>query len=455
MKTALPWLLLPLALFGIWLGIDLTDTHLMVRYEPNTALDQWCDVNATFDCTAVARSKYSHISLGEGRADLPVSLPAVGFFAVLALLGAMAGLAANEEKRRKALALAGLVLVPALLFSVYLLGVQAVLGTWCIKCLLMDSAVIGSFVVALLAHGGGLKGLMGDLKPAQTGLIITAVVTGLIINGLYYSSFSDKVAVAEAKAAALDEGDTASADGEGTKIEDLPEAEQQKIREQLQEILEQARAAVGQFYADYSTFPTREFGKNSFDGLKGATDAKVRVVEFADFECPHCQMAAPQIKDIMERYGDKVELVFKNYPLGKKCNDEMTRDMHPDACGAAVAVQCAGRQGQYWEMHDTVFMKARNGDSVNTRNLKKYAATVGLDPNEFEACLTDDSAWEEVRLQVRDGRKAEISGTPAFFVNGVQMPSPHPTFVEAAIRRELLAQGITDLPVDEDRVFGN
>lgn len=459
MKTALPWLLLPLALVGLWLGVDLTDTHLTVRYEPNTALDQWCDVSATFDCTAIARSRFSHISLGEGRAALPVSLPAVGFFVIIALFGMLAGLSSDEEKRRKILALTGLTLTPAILFSVYLLGVQAVLGTWCIKCLLLDAAVIGAFLVALFAHGGGLKGLMADLKPVQTGLLVTAAVTGLIVNGLYYSSFSDKVAIAEAKTAAIDDkggdGSAGDGDGDGTRIEDLPEDEQQKIREQLQEILTQARTAISQFYADYATFPVKELGKNSFDGMKGAADAQVRITEFADFECPHCQMAAPQMKELIERYGDKVELVFKNYPLGKKCNEAMTRDMHPDACGAAVAVQCAGRQGQYWEMHDLVFMKARNGDSVNTRNLKKFAATVGLDPNRFAACLTDDEAWEEVRIQVADGRKAEISGTPAFFVNGVQMPSPHPAFVEAAVRRELIGLGVTDLPPDEDGVFGD
>ncbi len=457
MRNALPWLLLPLALVGIWLGVDLTDTHITVLYEPNTALDQWCDVSATFDCSAVARSKYSHIGLGEGRAALPVSLPAVGFFAVIALLGAMVGLNSDEEKRRKGLALTALVLSPAILFSVYLLVIQGILGTWCIKCLMMDATVIAAFVVALMAHGGGFKGVIDDLKPVQTGLLITSVVLGLVVNGLYYRNFSDKVAIAEAKTAALEDkgGDGSTEDDGGTSIEDLDEDEQAKLRAQLQEILEQARAAIGQFYADYDSFPRKELGKNSFDGVKGAADAKVQIVEFADYECPHCQMAAPQMKELIERYGDKVELVFKNYPLGKKCNEQMSRDMHPDACEAAVATQCAGRQGRYWEMHDIVFMKARNGESVGTRQLKKYAKTVGLDANEFAACLTDDSAWQEVRLQVADGRKAEISGTPAFFVNGVQMPSPHPAFVEASVRRELIALGVTDLPPDEDGVFGN
>ena len=466
MREALPWLLLPLALVGIWLGVDLTDSHFTVRYEPNTDLGQWCDVNATFDCTAVARSKYSHIGLGEGRPALPVSLPAVGFFAVIALLGAIAGITSDSEKRRKTLALIALALVPAIAFSVWLLGVQAfALGTWCIKCLLMDATVFGAFGVAVMAHGGGVSGLKADLMPLPMGLVATAVIGGLIVNGVYYNAFSADVEVAEAKAKALapDGGDHAGhshGEGEGhqdagASIEDLSPEKQEELRKQLAEILEQARTAIKQFYADYDTFPRKELSKNSFDGMKGAADAVVTIVEFADFECPHCQMAAPQMKELIERYGDKVELVFKNYPLGKKCNEQMTRDMHPNACEAAVAVQCAGRQGQYWEMHDKVFVKARNGENVNARNLKKYGETLGLDANLLAACLTDDEVWEEVRLQVADGRNAEINGTPAFFVNGIQMPSPHPAFVEAAVRRELIAAGVTDLPPDEDGVFGN
>lgn len=472
MKSALPWLLIPLALLGVWLGVDLTDTHFTVKYEPNTDMDSWCDVSGTFNCTAVARSKYSHISLGDDAVALPVSLPAVGFFAVLALLGAMAGMASGEEKRRSILAVIGLILVPGLLFGLYLLGVQVfALKTFCIKCLMLDGTVLAAFIIALLAHGGGLGGLFGSLKPLPKSVLMTAVVLGLVVNGGYWSSYSGKAEKQMTKNAAMAEarsggsstgGDHAShdhADGEGHEVEksidDLSPDEQEALKKQLAEILEQARTAIARFYVDYDSFPRKELAANKFDGMKGSTDALVQVVEFADFECPHCQMAAPQVKDIVERYGDKVEVVFKNYPLGKKCNSELSRDIHPDACQAAVAVQCAGRQGQYWPMHDKVFATALDGESIGTRALKKFAGKMGIDKNEFAACLTADDAWEEVREQVADGKAAGITGTPSFFVNGVQMPSPHPAFVEAAIRRELLGLGVTDLPTDQDGVFGN
>ncbi|MCO4772668.1 MAG: thioredoxin domain-containing protein [Deltaproteobacteria bacterium] len=471
MKSALPWLLIPLALLGIWFGMDLTDAHFTVKYEPNTDMDQWCDVSGTFNCTAVARSKYSHISLSEDGTPIPVSLPAVGFFALLALLGGLAGLTSDQEKRNPILALAALVLVPALAFSLYLLAVQVfALKTFCIKCLLLDATVLGAFIVAIVSHGGGMSAVMDSMKRIPKGTLVIALLLGLVVNGVYWSSYSGKVDTQEAKNAAIaaargdskpkdDHAGHGHAAGEGHEeeksLEDLSPAEQEEVKKQLAEILAQARAAIGQFYSEYETFPKKELDLNSFDGVKGSTDALVRVVEFADFECPHCQMAAPQVKDIVERYGDKVEVVFKNYPLGKKCNADLSRDMHPDACEAAVAVQCAGRQGSYWEMHDIVFATAAEGESIGTRRLKKIAEKLNLDKNQFGACLTDDTAWNEVREQVADGKAAGISGTPSFFVNGVQMPSPHPAFVEAAVRRELIAKGVTDLPPDQDGVFGN
>ena len=88
---------------GLWLGVDLTDAHYVVKYQPEASMDQWCDVSGTFNCSEVARSKYSAIPIGDGPA-MPVSVPAVGFFAALGLLALLAGLAGDEERRRKGLA---------------------------------------------------------------------------------------------------------------------------------------------------------------------------------------------------------------------------------------------------------------------------------------------------------------------------------------------------------------
>ena len=469
MRNLAPWILVALALVGLWLGVDLTDAHYVVKYQPEASMDQWCDVSGTFNCSEVARSKYSAIPIGDGPA-MPVSVPAVGFFAALGLLALLAGLAGDEERRRKGLAVIALALVPALGFSFYLLAVQVfALGTYCIKCLLLDGTVLASLIVAIVGHGGGLGGLKDDLTPPSTRDLATAVVVGLLVLVPYCNGYQSKAEVAIAKNAALaaksspksadDHAGHAHAAGEhpdeSQSLEDLSPEQQEEVRKQLQKILEEARAAISKFYDEYDSFPKKELDTNAFDAKKGATNAPVQVIEFADVECPHCQMAAPQIKDLIARYGDTVELVFKNYPLGKKCNPELSRDMHPDACDAAVAIQCAGRQGDAFGMHDAVFATAASGESIKTKALKRIAGELDLDTNQFAACLTSDDAWEEVRLQVGDGRKAGITGTPSFFVNGVQMPSPHPAFVEAAVRRELLNAGITDLPADQDGVFGN
>ena len=127
MQKAVPFLLVALSLVGIWLGMDLTDKHFQLIHQPDLAFDSLCEVNETVSCAKVNASKWSAISLGSSRAELPVSVPAVGFYAVIALLALMA---AFEPKRRsKALAWIAVGMIPALAFSLYLLAIQAFFNT--------------------------------------------------------------------------------------------------------------------------------------------------------------------------------------------------------------------------------------------------------------------------------------------------------------------------------------
>ena len=80
----------------------------------------------------------------------------------------------------------------------------------------------------------------------------------------------------------------------------------------------------------------------------GNPDAKYTVVEFADFECPYCGMVAPELKKIVDENPD-VKLLFKHYPLSNVCNLNVAREGHANACAAAIASDCAGKQGKFWE----------------------------------------------------------------------------------------------------------
>jgi protein-disulfide isomerase len=142
--------------------------------------------------------------------------------------------------------------------------------------------------------------------------------------------------------------------------------------------------------------------------------------------------------------------VFKHYPLGTACNAGLSRDIHPHSCEAAVGTQCARRQGKFWEFHDHTF---DNQGNLGTKTMLQVADQLGLDRAEFEECLNRDTLWDEVRAQVAQGKELGITGTPTMYVNGKELSSPHPLIVEAALREELKARGVTELPEDADDIF--
>lgn len=439
LKKYTPIALLALSLAGLFLGLVLTSKHFDLNHAPPgppTAIlgfDGMCGEGG--GCAEVNTSKYAKISLGEVRTAMPVSIPAVGFFFMMAIL-AGAALRAGSDKREKYLAVGAACFVPAIAFSLYLLGVQAlVIGKFCVYCLGLDAVTVLAACCAYLAHGGGVAGIFRDLKSPPRNLIIVLVFAMLIANYKTYQVYSGWIEAAQEpvgdKSTQTDKGPTRS-----------PEEQQQALAE--------ARKAVAEFIAGYPAIETTELPTNVFDGAKGTLDAGVVVTEFADFECPHCKLAGFYVKDIAHRYGDRVGFVFKNYPLGTACNDNLKRDVHPDSCEAAVGVQCAKRQGAFWPFHDSTF---DHQGALGRSKLLSIASQLGLNVDGFEECLEKDSVLAEVREQVAQGRNAGLSGTPTFFVNGKLLPSSHPLFVEAAIRWELSELGEMQLPEDTDGVF--
>ena len=125
------------------------------------------------------------------------------------------------------------------------------------------------------------------------------------------------------------------------------------------------------------------------DPALGNAGAAVTLVEFSDFQCPFCARVAPTLKRVSEAYGDRVRIVWKDFPLTA---------IHPQAFKAAEAGQCAREQGKFWEYHDRLFA---NQQALQLESLKKYAADAGLDVPTFNACL--DSAKSVDRVQEQMG----------------------------------------------------
>ena len=159
------------------------------------------------------------------------------------------------------------------------------------------------------------------------------------------------------------------------------------------------------------------------DAQLGAADAKVTIIEFGDYQCPFCrQFWKETLPRLKKEYIDtgRVKLVFRDFP----------QEVHPEAMASAIAAECAGDQGKYFEFHDKVFLEQdrRGRDVVRYRaaDLKRWAVDIGLDPAPFNQCLDGGRHKDEVTKDFRDGSDVGITGTPIFFVNGRVLAGAHP-----------------------------
>ncbi|MFO0582892.1 MAG: DsbA family protein [Anaeromyxobacter sp.] len=137
---------------------------------------------------------------------------------------------------------------------------------------------------------------------------------------------------------------------------------------------------------------------------KGSKNAKVTIVEFSDFECPFCAQAEPTVKQILGAYGDKVRLVYMDFPL----------EFHKRAPKASEAAHCAGDQSKYWEMHERLFSSRK----IDIPDLKAHAKDLGLDTAKFDKCLDSGEKAKVVEKFKKQGEENGVSSTPAFFING-------------------------------------
>lgn len=155
----------------------------------------------------------------------------------------------------------------------------------------------------------------------------------------------------------------------------------------------------------------------------GPADAPITLVEFSDFQCPYCAVAAPEISGLLKTAPTQVRLVFKHYPL----------DMHPQAPLAAAAAIAAGKQGKFWEMHDALFAHRNN---LQRSGLLADARELKLDLARFEADLDAPSTKAAVNADVSLGDKLGVPGTPTVFINGARYNGP----VNAVALRTVLEQ---------------
>ncbi len=138
----------------------------------------------------------------------------------------------------------------------------------------------------------------------------------------------------------------------------------------------------------------------------GGNNAKVEVVEFSDFQCHYCAQGAEVVHALEKKYGSKIKIVFKNFPL----------PMHKDGKIAAEAGLCAHDQGKFWKMHDLMFADQSN---LSSDKLKEKAKKLKLDEKKFGECLDSHKYASKVDQEVNYGQSVGVGSTPTFFVNGI------------------------------------
>jgi protein-disulfide isomerase len=147
---------------------------------------------------------------------------------------------------------------------------------------------------------------------------------------------------------------------------------------------------------------------NAQDHSRGPKDAPITLVEYGDFECPHCGQAHYQLQELEKAIGESMRLVFREFPL---------TTVHPHAAQAAEAAESAGAQRKFWPMHDVLF---ENQDALAEEDLLQYAAAIDLDVEQFARDLIQERFAPRVREHFMGGVRSGVNGTPTFFINGVR-----------------------------------
>ena len=142
------------------------------------------------------------------------------------------------------------------------------------------------------------------------------------------------------------------------------------------------------------------------DWVEGPADAPVTLLEYGDFECPHCGAMEPVVRAVRQAAGEALRFVFRHFPLTSS---------HPYAEIAAEAAEAAGAQGAFWPMHDTLLA---NQQALTPPDLVSYAQALGLDAETVARALENHTYAERVQEDFMSGVRSGVSGTPTFYING-------------------------------------
>jgi uncharacterized membrane protein/protein-disulfide isomerase len=147
----------------------------------------------------------------------------------------------------------------------------------------------------------------------------------------------------------------------------------------------------------------------------GARDPEITIVEFSDYECPHCREAHKAVRLLVAEHRERIRLVHRHLPLGMACHPGLSKPFHKRACAFAEAAECAGLQDAFWEMNDALFSIQGTVKAIDV-DLVHLAVRLGLDRSRFKKCLDGREVADRIALSIEAAMKKKLRGTPSFLV---------------------------------------
>jgi protein-disulfide isomerase/uncharacterized membrane protein len=384
-KPSVPIYLLNLiGIIGFGFSIQMTRLFYDIR-SGAAGFRSFCNISATMNCDSVALSRYAELFLG-----IPLSSFAGGWFLAFFLVSLFAHIRSWRRESVRALFALSLFGVGISLFYMLIMALE--LKTFCLLCLGIDVLTIGSlFILYFGLKPEKFSTHKPDLSQLKTLLAITVgsvIVSVVFLRGMASESIPDSDARLYA-----------------STILNSP-AVPIRLTEDLPSI--------------------------------GPATAPITIVEFSDFQCPYCRMGALTINALKNRYPDKVQIVFKNFPLNQSCNSAVEHTAHPAACEAARTAECASRQGQFEPAYEKLF--EAQSSLAPGKPLEIAKALPGIDAAKLENCILAPETDREIQRDVEEARVLGIKSTPTFFINGHKMEGAYPLPVWNHIIDQLLKQ---------------
>ncbi len=356
------------ALAGVGISVALTQHFYDIR-NGTSGFKSFCNLGQSINCDIVAASQFSELIWG-----LPLSGFASGWFLTLFFVSIFAH---NPFWRRESLrASFALSLFSILIAIPYIIIMAFQLKTYCLLCFAVDTLSLLSFLTVLSLKPEGFSIHKLDLSKWK-------IFSGILVGSLVISVFGLKT---------LDQSAVPSAD----------------LAEITNGILNSPALSV----RTDDNFPSI-----------GPKTAPITIVEFSDFQCPFCRIGAFGLNSVLNRYPDKVRVIFRNYPLDQACNPHVPQPAHQFACEAASAALCAQRHGKFEIAYQELFEKQASFGPGRPLEIVK---NLGINDADLKACAVSQETATRITQDIEEATQLGVRSTPTFFINGYKIEGVYP-----------------------------